>query len=88
MHADRVVRTTGTCAVTGTGFFRFDGNKLMWDLESAGSTTAAISRIEISWPAVNKRLKKVKLAGKEIYNVATSAPSATIASGWRGSFNS
>ena len=84
LHEDRSVSTAGTCSVSGTGFFRFDGNKLMWDLENSASGTATISRIELTWPSVNRMLKKVKLDGSEIYNIATSPSSAVIASGWKG----
>ena len=85
ISANRSVGTTGACTVTGAGYLRFDGNKVMWDLANQGAASVTVSKIELSWPAVSKKLKKVKLDGSEIYNIATSPSSAVIEAGWRGS---
>ena len=85
VHANSSVTTASVCSVSSAGDLRFDKNKLLWDLQNTGAASASISRIDITWPADNKKLKKVKLAGKEIYRVALEPTSAVIIDGWRGS---
>ncbi|MDX2436249.1 MAG: hypothetical protein QNL88_04280, partial [Acidobacteriota bacterium] len=84
ISANRSIGTTGACTVTGAGYLRFDGSKVMWDLANQGASSVTISKIELSWPAASNKLKKIKLDGSEIYNVATNPTSAVIQTGWRG----
>ncbi|MEQ9409859.1 MAG: SdrD B-like domain-containing protein, partial [Fuerstiella sp.] len=58
--------------------FRFDKNKVKFELTNTGSLPAILDSIRISFPGEFGKLKKIKANGDEIYNLATSASSFTI----------
>ncbi len=86
LHDNRTVSTASTCTVTGQASLNISKNKVVWDLTNNGSSAATIGSIEIVWPAANDKLKKIKF-GKDIYKVASPAPSVVIDTGWGGNLN-
>ncbi len=77
--------TTVVCDAASDGQLGFNDRKVFLNLTNIGTDAITIDSIHVSWPSENKKLKKAKLAGREIYAVATEPPSLTIDTGWRGS---
>ena len=76
--------SSGTgCAVEGSSQLRFDGKKVLWDLENQGLATASIAGVSVAWETVNGNLKKIQLDGSTVYEVQEHSPtSVLIDSGW------
>ena len=55
-----------------------------WEITNNGCDPLIISSIELTWPASNGNLKKVKLGEETIFEQELPPPSATINSGWEG----
>jgi hypothetical protein len=71
------------CDVTG-GAMTFKDNKAFWEVTN-NADQVTISSLHLCWPAANKKLKKIKLNGKEIQPGEYTTSPITITSGWRGS---
>ena len=52
-------------------------NKLTVKLTNTSSYAATIEKLELMWPATNKKLKKIKLGGETIFEAKRESP-ATI----------
>ena len=61
-----------------------DSNKADWWITNLGSSPVTIDGLEITWPAVNDVLKKIKLDGGTIYDPDLPPASASVSSGWSG----
>ena len=77
-----------TCAL-GASFLAFNKNKLEWTVTNGLDTGRLVERIKLNFPAVNRRLKKVKIGGDEVENRVYNAPVANIPKRgrWRRSWN-
>ncbi len=65
------------CTIEAAGSVRLAKKKLEWELTNTGARRATIESIEISWPAANGKLKKVKLH-RDIFKQELDPPSALI----------
>jgi hypothetical protein len=73
----------GDCNSSPASSLEIKKNKVKWGITNAGSDPLVIRRIELTWPAGNGKLKKVKLNG-DIFTQQQVPPSTTIESGWAG----
>jgi hypothetical protein len=61
-----------------------NGSEVSWEIVNGGLSGVSISRILLDWPAANLELKKVRLAGSQIWNAGDNSPPTDIQSGWKG----
>jgi hypothetical protein len=78
-----VTVTCPVCDVTGGGM-TFKDNKAKWTITNNGANSVTVSSIYLCWPVANKKLKKIRLNDREIYNTAIATSPASVSSGWRG----
>jgi serine/threonine-protein kinase len=72
------------CAGLISAGFLVNGIEVSWEIVNGGLSGVSISRILLDWPAANLELKKVRLAGSQIWNAGDDAPATDIQSGWKG----
>ena len=72
------------CAGLISAGFMVNGSEANWEIVNGGLSGVTISRILLDWPAANLELKKVRLAGSQIWNAGDDSPTTDIQSGWKG----
>jgi serine/threonine protein kinase len=72
------------CAGLIAAGFLVNGSEVSWEIVNGGLSGVSISRILLDWPAANLELKKVRLAGSQIWNAGDNSPPTDIQSGWKG----
>ena len=72
----------GDCELTPSAL-KFKDRTLSLTLTNTGSEVCTISKIQLTWPSSNKKLKKIKLNGKEVFKTAR-APTSTEVTTWVG----
>ena len=76
---------SGDCELVGDDTLSFDKKKARWVLYNVSAAeSVTLDSLAMSWPKANGTLKKIKLAGKEIFKLEQQAPSASISSDWAG----
>ena len=60
----------------------YNDRKVTWTVSNTGSGALTIDTAELAWPAANKKLKKIKLDGGDIFTTQTLPPAVTVTSGW------
>ena len=71
------------CAAEGSPQLDVESDRITLEITNAGFETIEIASIEISWPAEQERLEKVKLDGDTIFEIELQPPAALIDSGWK-----
>jgi len=72
------------CAGLISAGFLVNGSEVSWEIVNGGLSGVSVSRILLDWPASNLELKKVRLAGSQIWNEGDNSPPTDIQSGWKG----
>ncbi len=85
LHLDHSFKTSGLrVGVRGQLAMSFNQKSAAWDVTNIGGETIEVSRIDLQWPAANRKLKSVELNGVEIFKHPRAASSTVIENGWRG----
>jgi hypothetical protein len=63
---------------------KFKDRTMSLTLTNTGSDVCTITRLQLTWPSSNKKLKKIKVNGKEVFKTAR-APTSTEVTTWVGS---
>jgi serine/threonine protein kinase len=72
------------CAGLISSGLMVNGSEVSWEIVNGGLSGVSISRILLDWPGANLELKKIRLAGSQIWNAGDSIPPTDIQSGWKG----
>lgn len=72
----------GECELSATAL-KFKDRTLSLTLTNDGSETCTIAKLQLTWPTGNKKLKKIKVNGKEVFKTAR-APTSTEVTTWVG----
>ena len=70
------IKVTGTDVVAGN--LRFESKKLLIDLTNTGDVAAAMERLQLDWPADNRKLAKIRVNDVVVYDTKTDPPTALI----------
>lgn len=76
--------TQDFCSQLSLGGFSSDGDRVWWRLTNGSSIAVTITRIQLSWPAANGALNRIRLDNSSIWHGTDSAPPSDISSSWTG----
>ena len=76
--------TEDTCSFISLGGFGVDDDEASWSVTNSGAEPISITRIELSWPASNGALDRIRFKSSSIWNGNDDSPPSVIASGWSG----